>query len=86
MADLFENYQETLSIKRNENVLCEEPFQGVLGTSVSTLYSMAAIHFKLLVKFSYFSIICQQEPILIQPHPCSINISFESGLLTKLAP
>ena len=52
---------------------------------VSTLYSMAAIHFKLLIKFSYFSIICQQEPILIQPHPCSINISFESGLLTKLA-
>ena len=83
MRELSRN---SLSLKRNENVLCEEPSESVLGTAESTLYSMAAIHFKLLVKFSYFSIICQQEPILIQPHPCSINISFESGLLTKPAP
>ena len=33
----------------------------VWTAALPNLYSMAAIHFKLVVKFSYFSIICQQE-------------------------
>ena len=83
-SDLWENYQETLSIKREMKRFCVKNYlylrvfwrpHSSLQCLVSTLYSMAAIHFKLLVKFSYFSIICQQELILIQPHPCSINIS-----------